>query len=286
MSGNSGAEQLNIRLSVPVQNEEVVGKDIIPDIIDNEELIKEAEQVLDKIEDAVLDAKDTLFKVEFEKESFDEPEIEKIEENVDSDILVEENVDEAIENSSQYNDCKEIITKDNFVNNQSETISVEEPKIKELTVVETTPEIKVDINEVIGGFEVARKVIKGLYKTVFNSSFNPSENDVVADLLAYIGAKAEEYQKAEEYLTAFGVETSRFANRYREKSYIPLCFKISVWADKNKNLNETIELLNGVLRALFAFNVSESEVKTVEKVRSSITSIIEYLNAQGVDSGF
>ena len=166
MSGNSGAEQFNIRLSVPVQNEEVVGKDIIPDIIDNEELIKEAEQVLDKIEDAVLDAKDTLFKVEFEKESFDEPEIEKVEENVDSDILVEENVDEEIKNSSQYNDCKEIITKDNFVNNQSEIVSVEEPKIEELTVVETTPEIKVDISEVIGGFEEARKVIKGLYNQV------------------------------------------------------------------------------------------------------------------------
>ena len=309
-SGNSGAEQFNIRSSVPARRVELVGKDIIPDIIKNEDLIKEAEEVLDKIEDAVFDAKDTLFKVEFEKDSFNEPE----EDNFKG--LEEETADESLENDSEISLSVEIVNEDESELTTNETLTQEnklediktldiieenarlEEKVSQVVLVSNESEnlsglepcvvkdITVDIGEVIGGFEEARSVINGLYKTVFNSSFTPTLNDVVADLLAYIGAKAEEYNKQQEYLKAFGIETSRFADRYRQKSYIPLCFKISVWADKNKNLNETVELLNGVLRTLFAFNVSDSEVEMVKKVSESISSIIEYLNAQGVESGF
>ncbi len=301
-SGNSGTEQFNIRSSVPVDEKEEVGKDIIPDIIEDKELIKEAEEVLDKIEDAVFDAKDTLFKLEFEKDSFNaSEEVDKVKYDKESsfnetDSFKTENLEayeESIEKVEIF-DVEEVnVVEENLETNKLlEGDSISENKIelelKEDPIIEIDNgvENEVDTNEVIGGFEECRSVINRLYKTVFNSSFTPTLNDVVADLLAYIGAKAEEYYKEQEYLKAFGVETSRFADRYRQKSYLPLCFKISVWADKNKGLNETVELLNGLLRTLFAFNVSESEVKTVEKVSESIASIIEYLTTQGVETGF
>ncbi len=146
--------------------------------------------------------------------------------------------------------------------------------------------IKIDLGEVVDGFEEARGIINGLYKTVFNSSFKPSLNDVTADLLAYVGVKAQEADRACEYKEAFSVEPSMFASRYREKGYVPLCFKISVWADKNKGLNSTVEILNGLLRSLFALFVSKNEAETVEKVAISISGIIEFLSNNGIDAGF
>ncbi len=121
---------------------------------------------------------------------------------------------------------------------------------------------------------------------MFNKDFKPSLNDVVADLLAYLGVKAEECGKKADYYKAFNIDTSRFADRYRSLSYIPLCFKISVWADKNKGLNSSIEILNGLLRSLFAFSVNVSESESVKTVSNLLSSLIKYLNDEGIETGF
>ncbi|MBO5926086.1 MAG: hypothetical protein J6Q38_00810 [Clostridia bacterium] len=163
---------------------------------------------------------------------------------------------------------------------------VEKAKIEEYAKEKITP-LTVDYSEVVSGFEEARCEIKKLYEAVFNNpAFKPTLNDAVADLLAYIGGKAEAYNKGEDYFKAFGVDSSKFSIKYREVSYVPLAFKISVWADKNRGLSSTIEILNGLLRSLFALSVSNSESETVEIVKSHIGGVVDFLEKSGIDTGF
>ncbi len=162
----------------------------------------------------------------------------------------------------------------------------EETKVNEPTCEAETKALEVDTNEVISGFEEARKVLNNLYNNVFNNGFKPSLNDVVVDLLAYLGVKAEECGKKADYFKAFNIDASRFADRYRNSGYIPLCFKISVWADKNRGLNSSIEILNGLLRSLFALNANYSESECVKTVSNLISSLIKYLNNEGIETGF
>lgn len=269
MSGNSGAEQLNIKVSVPVKEtkndgaetpvENFVQKDAFneePNLQESEEYKNEAVEIKSEIsqkteialnvgtvEDVVADKEEMVENVEDEGSAFIEEIVETDAEN--DPVSQTENISEEIEDK-----------------------------------------IDVDISEVVGGFEEARRVLKEIYAKALNETFKPSLNDATVDLLAYVGCKAESYGRSSEFVKAFGVDTNRFADRYRQNSYLPIAFKISTWADKNKGLDLTVDLLNGLLQTLFALNASKSEVKTVEIVKESILGIIEYLDSIGINSGF
>ncbi len=276
MSGNSGTEQFNINVSAPVK--ENAGRETLSILNKTLQFYKEAEEIkiLDNIEEfneniveeSTQNAKVENIEVLDETEEFKE---EVIEDN--TEIL--DNFEEVKEEVFETETTKELLQEENVIKSQELTVEELETKV-----------LEVDTAEVVSGFEEARKVINDLYKTVFNKEFKPCLNDVVADLLAYLGVKAEECGKKADYYRAFNIDTSRFADRYRTFNYIPLCFKISVWADRNKGLNSSIEILNGLLRSLFALNVNFSESESVKTVSNLLSSLIKYLNEEGVETGF
>ena len=155
------------------------------------------------------------------------------------------------------------------------------------TLKEVKEEVKINVNEIVLGFEECRRIIAKLYKNVFGLSpnFKPTLNDTTSDLLLYIGAKAINYSKESEFLKAFGISTSVVSEKYLNASYVPLIVKLSVWADKNKGTSETSNLLNGLLQTLFELGKTLSESNSVEIVKESITSILDYLSKEGFNLG-
>ncbi len=257
MSGNSGAEQLNNNVSVP--DVEIISDGAeTPIEVSEEVIINETEEEISNSE--ILEEKPLVKK-------------DKIVDNI------EENNINVIEEFSAEKEVK----------NESESVDEIYEEIPEC-VVDNSPiieeNIEIDKSEVIGGFEETRRVLKEIYLKALNEAFKPSLNDATVDLLAFIGAKADSYNRSMEFKDTFGVDSSRFAERYRDNSYVPIAFKISVWADKNKGLDKTIDLLNGILQTLFALNVGKSEVETVKTVKDSVLGIIKYLEGVGINSGF
>lgn len=279
MSGNSGAEQLNITVSVPVKETKISGEETPVETTLELDVNREETSTIES-EDAleIVEVKPNEVEVETSLEneettiSESEEIVEEIVEEVDetAEVIIVDNKKEFVEVVSE--DIQENVEEDTFIPNDEPTI--------------ISTEIEVDISEVVDGFEEARSVLKEIYVKALNETFKPSLNDATVDLLAYVGARAESYGKSEDFKRAFGVDTSRFSDRYRHNDYLPIAFKISVWADKNKNLDKTVELLNGILQALFAFNIGKNEVETVEVVKTSIDGVIKYLESAGINSGF
>ena len=285
-SGNSGAEQLNIKVSVPVENYSSDGAETPIAKIQVKQPKKEVivEEIPDIKNDKISDTTEENKPLEVAEEPvksenvIKETPVEIIEETANiKEELVEEIKEEIIQESAEIEseNIEEIPV-------ETETETKEEIALKSIT----EEIVEVDTTEVLGGFEEARKVLKSVYDKVLNEAFKPSLNDATVDMLAYIGARAKLYNKGQEFLKAFGVDVSRFADRYNDVNYLPIAFKISVWADKNKGLDCTIDILNGLLQTLFAFNVGKSESEIVSIVKDSILGIIEYLEREGINSGF
>ena len=270
-SGNSGAEQLNKEVSVPVDN--LNGGAENPVVIDknidnsfNEEVsIEETNE--EKIEELVNEEI-----VEIKKNSEESASYNNEDANLETETIIEEFLQE-----------NETINETIQENIEQETEATSE---KISNKIELVKECEVDVQEVVCGFESARGVLKVIYEKALNENFKPTLNDATVDLLAYIGARSEYYGKKAEFLKCFGVDTSRFADRYRNNNYLPVAFKISVWVDKNKETNSTIELLNCVLQTLFALNIGKRETEIVKTVKESVIGIIEYLKFEGINSGF
>jgi hypothetical protein len=170
------------------------------------------------------------------------------------------------------------------------TVKKEKPIIKNQsneTIKEVKEEVKINVNEIVLGFEECRRIIAKLYKNVFSLSpnFKPTLNDTTSDLLLYIGAKAVNYSKESEFLKAFGISTGMVSEKYLNASYVPLIIKLSVWADKNKGTSETSNLLNGLLQTLFELGKTSSESNSVKIVKESITAILDYLSKEGFNLG-
>ena len=289
LSGNNGTEQFNTKVSVPTKVEEDNGEGVfVENVIETKpalelENIEEKDCNLSKNDNGVLEnlnelktqeTKDFIedFKEEEKGEAVSLDETESLYENSLENVeIVKENIEE-----------KSLEKTEEDAENQSLDI------VNEITAFNEESFLKIiDASEIIEGFEEARGVIKKLYKEVFNvESFKTTIDDTVADLLAYLGVKAKELGFEREYLDAFSLETISFADRYRDKNYLPLAFKLSVWADKNKNLNESLELLNGLLRSLFAFNCDKKEEEMVKIIKNSITGILTYLESQNIQTGF
>ena len=251
-SGNSGAEQFNTNVSVPVENVVTYGAETPVVTKKPKELKPEKQEV--EIQEIIKE--------------------ESIVENTETKEDIKENI------------AEEIIDKPSVIEEKAVEETTEITTIVEKAETKIIESVEVDINEVVSGFEEARRVLKGVYNKVLNETFKPTLNDATVDLLAYIGARAKLYNKGQEFLKAFGVDVSRFSERYLDKKYLPIAFKISVWADKSKGLDSTVDILNGVLQTLFALNVGKSESEIVNIVKDSVLGIIEFLEREGINSGF
>ena len=93
----------------------------------------------------------------------------------------------------------------------TESKDVTKDKVQNTESVTTNSnEIFLDVDEIIGGFEDARKVVKKIYNEVFlkTQNFKPTINDTIADLLAYIGALCENNGKEFAYEKAFSIDNT------------------------------------------------------------------------------
>ena len=282
MSGNSGAEKFNTDISVPeYANSNYQGAEVAVDNNCAFNNLKE-EVITTKIDSTnknneVLE--ETVNDEKYKEVLQNKPKISESDTEIlsNEDELVYES--DRVENVKNIVQCEDVLTKEtNLLENQNAVINDNY----------ITKEITVDIEEVRLGFEDARRTINSLYSSIFSKSINfkPTINDVIADLLAFLGGKALTYKKGEEYLKTFGIDATKFSSKYIDVNYIPLCIKLSVWADKNKNANQTPLLLNGLLRSLFALGVKESEVETVEFVKNSIISILNFIENEGLNIDF
>ena len=292
MSGNSGAEQLNNKVSVPVKETETDGEETPVETSNEIESTCKEDKPNYSEESIIEEVKEENSFTTNEQIAEDSTEIieDTTEENVNNteQLIDTVNDEEVVENSIENDDNKVLETEplldDSCELIEKETVQTDTEEIK--GDIEENFIIEVDTTEVVDGFEEARSALKGIYKIALNETFKPSLNDATVDLLAYVGARAEAYGKSEEFKKAFGVDVSRFSERYRQNDYLPIAFKISVWADKNKGLDKTVEILNGILQSLFALNIGKNEVESVEIVKTSIGGVIKYLESAGINSGF
>ncbi len=161
---------------------------------------------------------------------------------------------------------------------KTEDISVKPIKTQSGNAEKEQKPCEVDVLLVRSGFDGARKLIEQAYKKYFTAvNFNPSLNEVVADLLATIGALSSVYGADYYYEKAFGISTSKIGGKYRAEGYVPICFKLSVWLDKNKGEAVTVNLLNEVLSSLFTLACGKVDV-----VKTSISKIIDFITESGV----
>ncbi len=154
----------------------------------------------------------------------------------------------------------------------------ETPKLIKAEESKPLSKKEVDVLAVRKGFDGARKIIQETYKKYFNSvNFTPTQNEVIADLLVSIGALSEEYGTGEYYEKAFGISTTKISQKYKVKGYIPNCFKLSVWLDKNKGETITVKLLNEVISSLYELTFGEIEV-----VKKSLYGVIDFIESNDI----
>ena len=70
--------------------------------------------------------------------------------------------------------------------------------------------------------------------------------------------------KTKNYFKAFKVFDDKQSNKYANYDSIPIIFQLSKWAHKNKKVNYSNEILNGLIRCLLGL-VDENDSEIVNK---------------------
>lgn len=139
---------------------------------------------------------------------------------------------------------------------------------------------KIDENEIILGFNEVKENTEKLYQNVFNlfKEFKPTINDVLADVLAFISGFAIVNKYENTFEKVFKINVKVFGGKYLDCKSVPLIFKLCDWANKNKNYDCTLNVLNGLIRSLMGFNIENSNI-----VYQFLNSSVEFLNMNGVN---
>ena len=122
------------------------------------------------------------------------------------------------------------------------------------------------MEEVNLGFIEVESFTEKLYLEVYGKyqNFKPTKNDTIADLLLFIGGFSIIAGKTKNYFKAFKVFDDKQSNKYANFDSIPIIFQLTKWAHKNKKVNYSNEILNGLIRCLLGL-VDEKDKEIVYK---------------------